>query len=65
MNSEPNSPRPDSASSYSYDEGGRLSEAREIAGSDGFTVATYVYSCALQLPLRSASSMTRRSGSLF
>ena len=49
MNSEPNPPRPDSASSYSYDEGGRLSRAREIAGSDGFTVATYVYSYALQL----------------
>jgi hypothetical protein len=48
MNSEPNSPRSDLERSYFYDDGGRLSEARDVAGNDDFTVATYVYSFALE-----------------
>jgi hypothetical protein len=42
------SPRPDLQCSYSYDDGGRLSVARDVAGNDEFIVATYVYSFALQ-----------------
>jgi hypothetical protein len=50
MSSDSPLPRPDRAHSYYYDDGGRLSEARDVAGNDEFIVATYVYSCALQLP---------------
>jgi hypothetical protein len=50
MSSDSPLPRPDRAHSYYYDDGGRLSEARDIAGNDEFIVATYVYSFALQLP---------------
>jgi hypothetical protein len=45
MSSDSPLPRPDRAHSYYYDDGGRLSEARDVAGNDEFIVATYVYSC--------------------
>jgi hypothetical protein len=48
MSADSPSPRPDPQCSYSYDDGGRLSAARDVAGNDEFIVTTYVYSWALQ-----------------
>ena len=50
MSSDPLPPRPDPDHSYLYDDGGRLSEARDVAGNDEFVVATYVFSYALRSP---------------
>jgi hypothetical protein len=50
MSSDSPLPRPDRAHSYYDDDGGRLSEARDVAGNDEFIVATYVYSCAPECP---------------
>jgi hypothetical protein len=50
MNSEPEPSLPGPVHSYYYDDAGRMSEARDVAGKDEFILATYVYSFALECP---------------